>query len=268
MKKIKLLVLNMVATLSLFAFSSGALAQLGSLNRDLVFTPVTPCRILDTRNPGSLSGVLAAGSTRNFLGSVLTSFAIQGGSENNCNVLESTDTAAIQVNFTVVNPNTGGYITAFPADTPAPLAATLNFSTGDVKGNNATLKLNQTAGQFHFKIFSSSQTHLVADVVGYYAKPKATALDCYTTTPNAAATATIDNFLTGRYHGFAVANSCSTGFVAYGTPICNTSSILVNLSKVDGTQLNGVCTANHSTNTETISASQRCCRTPGYDNSL
>lgn len=268
MKKMKLLVLNMVSTLSLFAFSTGASAQLGSLDKDLVFTPVTPCRILDTRNPGSLSGVLAAGSTRNFVGSVLTSFEIQGGSATNCNVLESLDTAAIQVNFTVVSPNAGGYITAFPANTPAPLAATLNFSAGDVKGNNATLKLNQTAGQFHFKIFTSSQTHLVADVVGYYVKPRATALDCYTTIPNAAATGPINTALIGRYYGFAVANSCPPGFVVYGTPICNTSSILVNLSSVDGSLQNSVCTANHSTNTETISASQRCCRVPGLSNQL
>lgn len=262
MIKIKLLLLNVLAGLSLIAFSTGATAQLGSVSKDLVFTPVAPCRILDTRNPGSLSGILTAGSTRSFLGSVLSSFAIQGGSATNCNVLEGTDTAAIQVNFTVVNPSTGGYITAFPADTAAPLAATLNFNPGDVKGNNASLKLNQTSGQFHFKVLATSQTHLVADVVGYYARPKATALDCYISEA-VGSTGSIDNILNGRYWGSAVANSCAAGYVSYGIPICNTSSILVNLSSVDGTQLNGVCVANHSTNTETITASQRCCRVPG-----
>ena len=256
MRKIKLLVVNLAATLSLFAASTGALSQLGSLNKDLVFTPVTPCRIMDTRNAGSLSGALAAGSTRSFLGSVLSSFAIQGGSATNCNVLEGTNTAAIVVNFTVVNPNTDGFMTAFPADATKPKAATLNFKTGDVKGNNATLKLNQTAGQFHFKIFSTSQTHVVADVVGYYAMPIATALDCYTTTPVAAP---INNLLSGRYWGFTDAPVCSAGYSSYGTS-CNMSSVLVNLASVE----NEFCYANHSSNTETVTATQRCCRVPGY----
>ena len=68
MKKILLLVLNMAAAMSLFTFSTGASAQLGSLSQDLVYTPVTPCRIMDTRNPGAISGMLLAGSERSFWG--------------------------------------------------------------------------------------------------------------------------------------------------------------------------------------------------------
>ena len=217
---------------------------------------------MDTRNAGSLSGALAAGSTRSFLGSVLSSFAIQGGSATNCNVLEGTNTAAIVVNFTVVNPNTDGFMTAFPADATKPKAATLNFKTGDVKGNNATLKLNQTAGQFHFKIFSTSQTHVVADVVGYYAKPIATALDCYTTAP---VTGAINIPYTIGYppsYGSAIAPACAAGYQPYGTS-CNMSSLIVHLNMV----VDNLCRAtktSYSTNTETVTATQRCCRVPGY----
>lgn len=257
-----MLIVNMLTALSLVVFSTGANAQLGSSNKDLVFTPVAPCRIMDTRNPGSLSGILAAGSTRVFLGGVLSSYAIQGGSATTCNVLEGIDLAAVQLNFTVVNPSTGGYITAFPADAAAPpLAATMNFNAGDIKGNNANLKLNQTPGQFQFKVFTSSQTHLVADVVGYYARPKATALECYTT-DQAGATGAINEARDGRFWGFAIANPCLNGFVNYGAS-CGTSSLLVNLSSVEGAQVNSVCVANHSTNTETVTATQRCCRVPG-----
>jgi hypothetical protein len=146
---------------------------LGTFNdRDLVYTPVTPCRIMDTRNVGAAAGILNAGSTRSFLG-WYDSYTLQGGENNNCNLLQSTDNAALVLNFTVVNPTSGGYITAYPADAAKPLAATLNFGAGDIKGNNAFLKLNQTSGQVDFNVYSTSNTHLVADVMGYYAKPVA-----------------------------------------------------------------------------------------------
>lgn len=143
-----------------------------SLNSELVYTPVTPCRIMDTRNAGADTGMLNAGSTRSFLG-WNGSYTVQGGDNSDCGLPFSTNNAAIVVNFTVVSPDAAGYITAFPADAAQPLAATLNFGLGEVKGNNAFLKLNQTTGQADFKIYSTAATHLVADVVGYYAKPVA-----------------------------------------------------------------------------------------------
>ncbi len=145
---------------------------LGALSSDLVYTPVTPCRIMDTRNAGADAGILTAGSTRSFLG-WYDSYTLQGGENNNCNLLQSTDNAALVVNFTAVNPSSAGYITAYPSDAAKPLAATLNFGAGEVKGNNAFLKLNQTSGQVDFNVYSTAATHLVADVVGYYAKPVA-----------------------------------------------------------------------------------------------
>jgi hypothetical protein len=145
---------------------------LGALNRDLVYTPVTPCRIIDTRSAGADAGILNAGSTRSFLG-WNGSYTVQGGDNTDCNLPFSTNNAAIVVNFTVVSPNAAGYITAFPADAAQPLAVTLNFGAGEVKGNNAFLKLNQTSGQVDFNVYSTAATHLVADVVGYYAKPVA-----------------------------------------------------------------------------------------------
>jgi hypothetical protein len=162
--------------LLVLAFNS--FAQLGNLSNDLLFTPITPCRILDTRNAGSKSGILAAGTIRGFLGKN-TTFASQGGAATSCNTLNvltglNNVEAAILVNFTVVTPDTGGYITAFPADVldaNKPLAATVNFTAGSVVGNNATIKLSQTGTGDDFKIYTTSNVHVVADVVGYYSKP-------------------------------------------------------------------------------------------------
>jgi hypothetical protein len=143
---------------------------LGTFSFDLVYTPVTPCRIMDTRN--STAGIMTAGSQRGFFGWNGT-YASQGGSASNCGLPFSYNNAALVVNFTVVSPATGGYITAFPGDAATvPLAATVNFNAGDVKGNNAVLKLNQTGTGVDFGIYTTSATHIVADVVGYYAKVK------------------------------------------------------------------------------------------------
>ena len=146
-----------------------ASAQLGSPDKDLVYTPVTPCRIIDTRS--APAGQIAARSYRPFNGWTATNFVNQGGFNSNCNIPATTDTAAIVVYFTVVAPSTAGYITTYPDDAPQPLASTVNFGAGEVKGNNATLKLSQTGTGSQFRVYTSSATHLVADVVGYYAKP-------------------------------------------------------------------------------------------------
>ena len=163
------------ATIVLTVCSTLASAQLGSLSTDLVYTPVTPCRMIDTRS--APAGQMAAGQVRPFNAWTTTNFASQGGiSTSNCGIPTTVDTAAIVVYFTVVAPSAAGYITTFPGGSvPQPLASTVNFVAGEVKGNNATLKLDQTAGitTNHFKVFTSSATHLVADVVGYYAKPTA-----------------------------------------------------------------------------------------------
>jgi hypothetical protein len=146
---------------------------LASLSSDLVYTPLTPCRILDTRKPGANTGVLIGGAqARSFVGWD-TSYTLQGGDNSSCGLPYSTNNAAIVVNFAVVYPSTAGYITAFPADKTQPVAATVNFVAGDIKGNNTILKLNQTTGQSDFKVYSYATTDLVADVVGYYAKPVA-----------------------------------------------------------------------------------------------
>jgi Protein of unknown function (DUF1566) len=167
----KKLILMAIALLTIM---TNAFAQLGSLSNDLVFTPVTPCRIIDTRN--ATSGILTAGTSRGFMG-WNGNYTAQGGAATSCNLPFSTNNAAIVVNFTVVSPATGGYITVFPGDaTSVPLAATLNFNAGDIKGNNAVLKLNQTGTGADFGIYTTSTTHIVADVVGYYAKPVAVPL--------------------------------------------------------------------------------------------
>lgn len=57
---------------------------LGATTSDLVFTPITPCRIVDTRLAG---GPIAGNFTRSFFAINTASFAVQGGSATNCGTL-------------------------------------------------------------------------------------------------------------------------------------------------------------------------------------
>src|SRR5579872_1165169 len=126
----------------------------------LLFVPVTPCRVADTRTTGL--GVafgapsLAANSTR--------TFAIASSS---CG-LPATGTAAYSLNFTVV-PSAGqalGFLTAWPAGAAQPTVSTLNSPLGKVLANAAIVPAGTAGG---VSVFVTNGTDLVLDVNGYFA---------------------------------------------------------------------------------------------------
>ena len=72
---------------------------------------------------------------------------------------------AIVGNATVVNNVNGGFLTLFPGNVTRPLVANSNFSPGQIMNAPFTVGLSPT-GQF--KIYSTTVTDLVIDVLGYY----------------------------------------------------------------------------------------------------
>ncbi len=72
---------------------------------------------------------------------------------------------AVVLNTTIVGPAEGGYATVFPCGTTPPTASNLNFTQGLTIPNLVVAKIG-TGGSVC--IFSSSATHLVADVLGYF----------------------------------------------------------------------------------------------------
>ena len=248
--------------LAIAAGSSIASAQLGSLDRDLVFTPVTPCRILDTRFATSPAGPLTAGGVRYFLagvGSGFTNYANQGGDATNCN-LPDFSRAAIAINLTVVTPATAGYITAYPAGAVQPLAATVNFNAGDVRGNLAIVKVAQTT-PVGLAIFSSSQTHLVGDIVGYYARPVTTQLECI-------GSSAFQTVLANAEFSFSIP-SCTAGYMMTGAGCqqdnTTSPSIIWALNGLGTTTTSSAACVgkNISGFNVEISGAARCCRIPG-----
>jgi hypothetical protein len=123
----------------------------------LAFYPVTPCRVLDTRNAaGPLGGPsLLAANTRTV--PVLSS---------SCGIPSTAQ--AYSLNATVVPPAGFGYLTLWPAGTSQPLVSTLNAVTGTVVANAAIVPAG-TAGAI--EAFASGNTDLVLDINGYFAPP-------------------------------------------------------------------------------------------------
>ena len=240
---------------AMLTFTSTAFAQLGSLASDLVYTPVTPCRIFDTRTSQGGSGPIAAGGTKNFFIWGQSSYAGQGGAASNCGITAGSNTAAVAVNFTVVSPATPGFITAFPFGTTRPQAATVNFNAGDVRGNFSIAK-NAQGGASDLSVFSTSNVEVVGDVVGYYSAPISVgSLVC----ANVSATSTsVAGFQT-------ITATCTTGIVTGGS--CDTSNSNAKPNTGSFITANGWgCETNNypgNTTAATITSTARCCRIPG-----
>ena len=140
--------------------------------KELVFYPLTPCRVVDTRAGQSKSGAfgppsLQANATRNF--------PLSG----NCGIPSTA--VAYSLNFTAVPPGPLGYLSVWPTGQPYPGVSTLNASDGEVLANAAIIQAG-TAGSI--TTLAGNPTDLIVDVNGYFgATGSAGALHFYAITP-------------------------------------------------------------------------------------
>lgn len=220
---------------------------IGDIGSDLVYVPVTPCRIIDTRVAG---GAIAANTVRGFDVTSISSYAAQGGENNNCNGVGAAGSfAAAAINFTVVTPGAAGYMTAFPFGGTQPLAATVNYTAGDIRGNFAVVRLDQGAAANELSVYTFAQTHLVADIVGYYVRTTVPSMECTTTAQTSLVIAANG---TGNVNGPA----CATDYVATGTNCESTSWLMPIVYSSSGT-----CSARNNSGADaTLKASRTCCR--------
>jgi hypothetical protein len=146
--------------------------SLGDAGDDLVYTPVVPCRIVDTRF--GAGGTLSAGQTRNWIAAnPAGNFSSQGGAATNCGI--PVKPGGVMVNITVFNTVAGppAFVTAWPFNHAQPNAAMVNWTTANAQVANAVaLPLCIGGGcTFDFNVFTSAQTDMVLDVMGYFAAP-------------------------------------------------------------------------------------------------
>jgi hypothetical protein len=236
---------------------SSAFAQIGSLSSDLVYTPITPCRVFDTRPTQGGTGPIAAAGTKSFRIYGVTTYAGQGGTASNCGITAGDNTAAVAMNVTVVTPAAGGFITAFPSNAARPTAATVNFQVGDIARGNFTIAKVAQSGINDLSIFSSSTADVIGDVVGYYSKPVATALECYTTA--------LENFVVpAGFHGLHTTTAiCAAGYTAVSSICFNNVAGLTSAGSGITNQSAWCAWANSTASDNTVNQGSTCCRAPG-----
>jgi len=127
------------------------------------FFPLTPCRVIDTRNPAGPTGgpALAANASR--------SFPVLG----NCAV--PTDAKAVAFNITVTQPTDFGDLRVYPQGTAEPLASVINWVTSDFAvANGAIIPVTGPPATTHITVkcdmppASTGTVHLIVDVTGYF----------------------------------------------------------------------------------------------------
>ena len=119
------------------------------------FTPLTPARILDTRDgTGGHSGPLGSGASFD------VQITGQGG-------VPASGVAAVVLNVTVTQPTEPGYLTIWPTGVQRPVISNLNFVAGQTVPNAVTVAVSPAGKVSVYNLTGS--THVVFDVVGYYA---------------------------------------------------------------------------------------------------
>jgi hypothetical protein len=121
----------------------------------LDYYTVTPCRLVDTRNPAGPNGGPA------LLPSATRTFTVAG----NCGIPATAK--ALSVNITVVNVVSNGNLNLYPAGTTPPTASSINFQTGVIRANNALLSLS-AAGAIDVLSGTTSAVDFILDVAGWF----------------------------------------------------------------------------------------------------
>jgi hypothetical protein len=129
-------------------------AQLTTATGD-TYIPITPLRVVDSR-----TGPVGA-----FYNGVPKAFDVAGMGTIPANAV------AITGNLTVVNPQTGGYVSVGPTVSANPTTSTINFAQYQERANNVTLPLNADGGLMAvFKGGGGADrfTDMILDISGYF----------------------------------------------------------------------------------------------------
>ena len=134
------------------------------------FVPITPCRVVDTRNAAGPFGgpTLAANTSRDF--------AIPNGA---CNI--PAGATAYSLSLAVVPSGPLGYVTLWPAGQRQPFVATETSLDGRIRANAAIVPAGSNGA---VSVFATNTTDVILDINGYFVPvSSSTGLAFYPVTP-------------------------------------------------------------------------------------
>jgi YVTN family beta-propeller protein len=136
----------------------------------LQLVPITPCRVVDTRQPnGPFGGPPIQG------GAQPRAFPLPQGS---CNIPSTA--VAYSLNVTVVPMGTLGYLTMLPSGQQVPSTSTLNSPDGRTKANAAMVQAGLSGG---VSAYATDTTNLILDIDGYFVPSSSSTLAFFPLTP-------------------------------------------------------------------------------------
>jgi hypothetical protein len=225
-----------------------------TLYDDLVFTAVTPCRIYDSRLS---EGFWNANTTHLVRIGPYSDYSNQGGQAVAClgSLVENGQIAAVMTSVSTVNQTGAGYLVFFPsgAANPNPYGVAQWFQPGYVQTSFVVMPTNMIGPVWSEGYIGNAGSHVIVDVIGYFAQPKAVALDCILTGPaslpiSAGASVTV------------YANACPAGYTSVGIQ-CGSDSYLTWLAA--NSEFDHCAYHNSDVSTANVRAYAKCCRTAG-----
>ena len=113
------------------------------------YVAVQPCRLADTRE--------GTGFSR------LDGLTLQIDSRNRCGT--PANATSLALTLTVVDPQTAGYLTAWPANQTRPIVSNINFNGGQIRANGSITRVDAAGA---FRVFTNVSADVVVDVVGAF----------------------------------------------------------------------------------------------------
>jgi hypothetical protein len=249
--------------------------SIGSSTIDQTFTPITPCRVVDTRNVGGAIGPFA---TRNFFFYTTDPstnwFTIQGGVNGAAGtvcpgtVITGFVPSSAVATVTVTLQGGNGNLIVWQGTAPVASASTISYAASGDTSTLATIPGGGRSGNgpggpvqdFGVFVNAFTSTNVVVDIVGYYSSPAATALDCVLST---ATTASLDT----TTRDYNTANTCTSGYFAVSAA-CEGQGDYNFLQLAGSGVLTSTQTHCFGTYTGSLTVLQRslswCCRVPGH----
>lgn len=234
-----------------------------------VYNALSPCRIMDTRSATPASGVqgpIAGGSLKQIPGFIAAgsdwSQYGQTGTLSDCGLNNSVgpNISAIALVITILNPNFDAYLGVSDSSTLATVLSSvaLNYTHGQGLSTMYILpqKLSNTV---YFALPAGLSAHLIFDVVGYFARSDATAMDCVWT-----AQSTV-NLAAGTASAVS-SSACDAGYAMTGGTCYLSTGDATLVDSGSGTFFNPnvwYCYGRAGALASSITSFGRCCRVPG-----
>ncbi len=232
---------------------------------NLVYTPLEPCRIMDTRSATAGSGVQGpiAGNSLKLLPGFVTAggnWTIYGGAATDCGLKNPPGTfiKAVAIVITILSPNFDAFLGVSDANSLSTTLSTvaLNYTHG--QGLSTMYIVPQLSSNIiYFAMPTGLSAQLIFDVVGYFVQSDATALQCTTqaSAPVAVATASA---------GTATSPACTAGYTLTGGSCDSTSTSMTLVShEASGGNTTWLCSAFNTGASANLTATANCCRVPG-----